>query len=178
MKLRLLLATWLIVSLAGQSKHLTWAEHSALSWDDFNGRAPRTGSEPSAVTDTGFRMQLMCRGGLLDIEIAAEFSPGTSWVRENRKFDRLLKHEQGHFDITELYARRMRKAIREAHIKCEDDRKAEAGGKRAIAALDAAWGRAQKQYDAETDDGLDDEVQDAESDRIAKELAELKEYAR
>jgi hypothetical protein len=178
MKLTIVFIVWFGVSLSGQSKNLTWAVHPELNWDDFQGMPSRAGNEPSAVTDTGFRMQLMCRAGMLDIEIAAEFSPGTSWVRANRKFDRLLKHEQGHFDITELYARKMRRAIREAHIKCEDDRKAEAGGKRAIAALDAAWGRAQKAYDAETDDGLDEEVQDAESERIAKELAELKEYAR
>lgn len=152
---------------------LTWEKHPALSWNDFKGRARRTTGEPSAVTDTGFRVQLECREGLLAIRVEAEFYPSSSWVMAARKSVELLRHEQGHFDITELYARKMRRAIREAKIGCEDDRTAEAAGKKIFEGLDREWEKAEKKYDAETRDGVDLVRQKEASERIARELAEI-----
>jgi hypothetical protein len=157
---------------------LKWTQHPALSWDDFKGRARRTAGEPSAVTDTGFRVQLECHEAALDIRVEVEFYPNSSWVKPGRKSLELLKHEQGHFDLTELYARKMRKAIRDAKIGCEDDRTAEADGKRIFAQLDRDWEKSEKQYDAETMDGTDLVRQAEASAKIAKELAGLGSYAR
>jgi hypothetical protein len=128
------------------------------------------------MTQTGFRMQLVCGGGALGVEGGAEFYPERSWVRPERKTDRLLAHEQGHFDITEVFARRMRKGIREANIGCNDEARAEAEGKRILKELDAEWGKAERAYDAETKNGIDLARQTAASERIARELAELSGY--
>jgi hypothetical protein len=155
------------------SRALTWAEHPRLSWNDFHGRARRNTGEPSAVTATGFRVQLECREGTLDIHVEAEFYGNSSWVKEARKSVELLRHEQVHFDITELYARKLRKAIREARIGCEDDRRAEAAGKKIFEQLDREWEREEKEYDAETRDGTDLVRQKEMSEMIASELAEL-----
>ena len=157
---------------------LTWEQHPALNWNDFKGRARRTAGEPSAVTDTGFRVQLECREGALDIRVAAEFYRNSSWVKPGAKSVELLRHEQGHFDITELYARKMRKAIREGNIGCEDDRRAEAAGKGIFEQLDQQWEKAEKQYDADTSDGTDLGKQKQASARIRGELAELSRYTR
>jgi hypothetical protein len=155
---------------------LRWEQHAALGWDDFKGRARRNSGEPSAVTDTGFRVQLECREGALDIRVEAEFYMRSSWVKAARKSVELLRHEQGHFDITELYARKMRRAIRDAKIGCEDDRRAEAAGKKIFEGLDREWEKAEKLYDAETRDGTDLVRQREASERIARELAELSSY--
>lgn len=159
------------VAVYGQT--FRWEQHPALSWDDFKGRARPTTGEPSAVTDTGFRVQLECRESALDIRVVVEFYPNSSWVKAARKSAELLRHEQGHFDITELYARKMRKAIREAKIGCADDRKAEAEGKRIFDGLDREWERAEKAYDAETKDGTDLRKQKDASGRIGRELGEM-----
>lgn len=155
---------------------LKWREHSALGWNDFKGRARRNTGEPSAVTDTGFRAQLECRGGTLDIRVEAEFYMSSSWVIPGRKSVELLRHEQGHFDMTELYARKMRKAIRDARIGCEDERQAEAAGKRIFDRLDQEWEKAEKGYDAETRDGTDLLRQRLSSEKIARQLAELSDF--
>ncbi len=155
---------------------LTWSEHPALSWNDFQGRARRTSGEPSAVTDTGFRVQLECREDVLDIRVAAEFYPGSSWVKPTGKSPQLLRHEQGHFDITELYARKMRKAIRAAKIGCEDDRQAEAAGKKIFDQLDQQWEKAEKQYDLDTKDGTDLPRQQEALEKIKTDLADLSGY--
>ena len=158
------------------SRILKWDKHPALTWSDFQARPRRTTGEPSAVTDTGFRVQLECRETTLDIRIDAEFYPTSSWVKPPRKSPELLRHEQGHFDITELYARKMRKAIRDANITCEDDRQAEAAGKKIFNQLDQQWEKAEKQYDADTSDGTNPVKQKEASERIAKELAELSRW--
>lgn len=90
----------------------------------------------------------------------------------------MLRHEQGHFDLTEVYARKMKKAIREAKIGCEDDRQAEAAGKKIFDRLDQEWEKAEKGYDAETRDGTDLVRQRVASERIAGELADLSGYAK
>jgi hypothetical protein len=161
----------------GQSE-LSWEQHPKLSWMDFKGGTRKVAGDPTAVTDTGFRTQLMCREGVLDIEIKAEFYPDTSWVKPKEKLATLLKHEQGHFDITELYVRKMRKAIRDAKIQCEDESKAESAGKALLAPLDHEWEKAEKQYDADTKDGTNLVGQNAASHRIASELAALSSYAK
>jgi hypothetical protein len=166
----LVVASLSALSVYGQSA-LTWKEHPVLSWNDFQGRARRNTGEPSAVTDTGFRVQLECREGALDIRVEVEFYPGSSWVKAGRKSVELLRHEQGHFDITELYARKMRRAIREAHIGCE-----EAAGRKIFQGLDREWGKEERRYDVETRDGTDLGREKEELERIARELGELSGY--
>jgi hypothetical protein len=176
----ILIALLTAMAAYGQStpRILRWEQHPALGWDDFKGRARRNTGEPSAVTDTGFRVQLECRGGALDIRVVTEFYVNSSWVKTGRKSAELLRHEQGHFDITELFARKMRKAIRDAKIGCEDDRRAEAAGKRIFDQLDQEWEKAEKQYDAETSDGTDLAKQKEASERIGRELAAISGYRR
>jgi hypothetical protein len=167
-----------IAFLSAQStpRILKWDQHPALNWTDFQGRPRRNTGEPSAITDTGFRVQLECREATLDIRVDAEFYTSSSWVKPPRKSPELLRHEQGHFDLTELYARKMRKAIREASIACKDDRQAEAAGKKIFNQLDQQWEQAEKQYDASTSDGTNLIKQKDASERISKELAEFAPY--
>jgi hypothetical protein len=166
-----LLLSIISAALCGEStQSVTWAQHPKLSWDDFKGHPSKLGREPSAITDTGFRTQLVCRDRILEADSVAEFYPGSSWVKPNRKLASLLKHEQGHFDITEIYARKMSKAIREAKIECADEAKADAAGKKILSGLDKEWEKAEKAYDVETKDGTDAVRQTAASQRIATEL--------
>lgn len=45
------------------------------------------------------------------VDVYAYFSPRQSWYHKDMADDHLLSHEQLHFDITELYARKLRKKI-------------------------------------------------------------------
>jgi hypothetical protein len=54
--------------------------------------------------------------------------------------------------------------------------KAEAAGKEILRPLDDEWEKAERQYDAETKDGIDTARQTAASERIAVELGALSLY--
>jgi hypothetical protein len=154
----------------------TWPQHPRLTWDDFRARPPKSTSYPSAVSDTGFNYQLVCKNGLLDIDAAAFFSPGGSWVRPNGKTPELLRHEQGHFDMAELYALKLRKAIQDGKIGCGDTAKANAAGGNVVGEFQREWQNAERQYEEDTKYGTDLRKQDAASKRIAADLAALSGY--
>jgi hypothetical protein len=108
-----------------------------------------------------------------------------SWVRPNRKNPKakrlLLKHEQGHFDITELYARKLKKAILDASIRCENiaqanDQDEVSRATRIIDQLKMDYTAAHERYDTDTNGGTDPIAQAAASNSIANELASLDLY--
>ena len=152
---------------------LTWTQHPVLTWDDFKGQPPKFVTYPSALSDTGFRYQLVCRDGMLDIEASAFFSPSRSWVKPNDKNPELLKHEQGHYDMAEVYALRLRKAVRDAKISCGDKAKANVAGQKMVAEFQRDWQTAEGQYEGVTRYGTDLAKQEAASNKITSELGAL-----
>lgn len=158
------------VAAHAQSSGFAWPQHSRLTWDDFKGNPPKSASYPSAVSDTGFKYQLVCRNGLLDIDAAAFFSPGGSWVKPDGKTPELLRHEQGHFDMAELYALRLRKAIVDAKIGCADTASANAAGEKMVSEFQEEWQDAERDYEQDTKFGTDLNKQDAASSKIAADL--------
>ena len=163
-------------ALAQSASDLKWQQHPKLSWGDFRGQPPEHVAFPSALSNTGFKFQLMCGGGMLDVDAYAFFSSGGSWVKPGQKTAELLKHEQGHFDMAEVYALRLRKAVRNAGISCDDRARANAAGQRMVVEFQNGWGNAERQYEQDTQDGTDLARQSAASDRIAADLAALKAY--
>jgi hypothetical protein len=153
---------------------LTWTERPALTWDDFKAQPPKSVTYPSALSDTGFKYQLVCRNAMLDVDAGAFFSPSGSWVQPSAKNGELLKHEQGHYDMAELYALRLRKALSDAKIKCDDKAKANTAGEKMVGEFQRDWQNAERQYEEDTRYGTDLAKQSAASTKIAAELAAFK----
>ncbi len=161
----------LLVSACDGPEKFSWENHPTLSWNDFRGTNVRFEPGFAAVTHSGFTAVSNCIDGTLDVRVTAEFYVLTSWVRPNRKTPLVLKHEQGHFDITELYARKVTKAIRNARISCENMAQA-AAVERIADQLKMDLRAAQKQYDTSTKGGPEPDpiAQAAASNSIANEL--------
>lgn len=105
-----------------QENTLPWAWELRLAWSDFHG-APDATSHFAAVTWSGIRYQLQCTGDTLTYAVLAVFDPARSWakpelVRRPYASTLILQHEQVHFDIAELLARRLRQAFAEAGSVC------------------------------------------------------------
>jgi hypothetical protein len=89
---------------------IVWDSATKLTWVDFRGKVDAK-SAFDAATVSGIRYRLSLGGEGLSDTVTAVFYTAESWVR--RGTGGSLIHEQGHFDITEIFARKLRKRIRE-----------------------------------------------------------------
>ncbi len=87
---------------------IPWTVERLLTWDDFKS-PPRTGTDAVASTSTTLGLNYMLKGGQLEYEITCNFSKKRSWGLV--KTDYILAHEQAHFDITELFARKLHQQL-------------------------------------------------------------------
>jgi len=94
-----------------------WAQ-DGLSWNDFKA-APDKNSRFDANTNAGlsFTWGVKNDNGVIELTytVISYFNPHLSWVKMDPGNGSLLKHEQLHFDITELHARKLRKKLAEVN---------------------------------------------------------------
>ncbi|MDP6909549.1 MAG: hypothetical protein QF371_08585, partial [Flavobacteriales bacterium] len=88
---------------------IEWQEERVLKWSDFKGK-PNKLSKNEALTDSGIAISLTCDDEHSEVKVESFFNPYKSWSK-NHTSDYLLEHEQLHFDITELFARKLRKQL-------------------------------------------------------------------
>jgi hypothetical protein len=169
---------WLAISifalfLVGEDERFVdWKPNQKLTWDDFQGLADAE-SEMKAHTQTKINVSWVCDDGDLEYTVQVRFDRQKSWKKELRT-DRLLAHEQGHFDISEIYGRKMRKMLSELENACDlstDEFKTQTG------LVHKEWGDYQKQYDAETNHGIDHGMQDKWEASLVQQLTQLQSFA-
>jgi len=157
---------------------IVWDRARPIRWIDFEGTAPETGAE-GAQTGYSLLYGVTCTGAAFDYDVSAVFLPRRSWVRALVLADpdearRTLRHEQTHFDITEVHARRLRKALHDIYDPCRNGRaEVSVDAERVI----AAEADAQVRYDDETRHGLEAPRQRAWDRDVAGWLSELDAYA-
>lgn len=96
------------------SDTLYWNENRKLAWYDFQG-VPDTNSMSRAVTFSGFVTKSEYTSDTtIRVVISAVFYKKRSWIKEKyRDSLNTLNHEQGHFNITEICARKANAAFRQ-----------------------------------------------------------------
>lgn len=132
-----------------------WAADRPLTWADFDG-PPDVGSPAVALSVYVLSYDVGCEGQVFRARVESTFLPKVSWVRTahllDARADRTLHHEQRHFDLSEVQARRARMAFRALPQPCtvSDDR---------LDAMFEEFGRRdaeiQRRYDRETAHGTD-----------------------
>lgn len=100
----------LVHSTEETEDQLPWANERRLNWDDFLCE-PKRNTDAVALTSTALGITYKVTNGNLDYQILCSFSKKKSWGL--LKTDYILAHEQGHFDITEIYARKLHKELSE-----------------------------------------------------------------
>jgi hypothetical protein len=96
---------------------IAWKASKKLTWDDFQAV---TDSSNYGAAKTSYQIRIIPENVMLDeqdqildyedLTVQAEFNKDRSWSMA--KFDTIvLAHEQLHFDIAELFARKIRKKI-------------------------------------------------------------------
>lgn len=159
---------------------ISWAARRPLTWTDFKGRAPTAASQVVAETAYTLIQGAVCTGSKFDFRVVAAFRPKDSWVRPAMlrtaaDSAHALKHEQTHFDITEIHARRLRRYFSELMAPC---RMSTSDLEASAARIGRDEKAAQAQYDAETDHGRATTQQTRWEKDVAGQLVALARFAK
>lgn len=149
-----------------------------LTWSDFIGE-PDLSRPFHANTSSGmsyaWSMKTMDNEIELVYKVEAFFFPEESWVKGGTGSDHLLVHEQLHFDITELHARKLRKAM------AEFDPMKTQNVKPTLQALykrtEAERAHMQQRFDAETKHSTNVKAQLKWQQFVEEELKKLEQYS-
>jgi hypothetical protein len=108
------IATTLNFAGLQEEEAIEWTAESKLTWKDFKGKAP-SNVRAAATTASGISYEFSTRfeGNemMVDYTVLTFFYPTKSWYKPKICNDLTLVHEQLHFDISELFARKMRKQM-------------------------------------------------------------------
>jgi len=91
---------------------IIWREDIPLSWKDFKGKPERRFAAASTSYDILKSIHTTSDSSIV-IDIKAVFLKKKSWRKKNWVNDLVLQHEQKHFDIVEVFARKLRKSVSE-----------------------------------------------------------------
>ena len=83
---------------------VSWSGNRRLTWDDFQ-CVPVRNTEAVALTSTSLGISYRVKDNQFVYDITCSFSKEHSWGLLKTPY--ILAHEQGHFDITEIYARKL-----------------------------------------------------------------------
>ena len=119
MKISAILITLLLCvtnSMISQEEKMEWDAERQLIWKDFKGK-PEKIKDFVATTNSGVSLAFgsQTKNGITEYttEVATYFYAKSSWYRPGNVSAYILKHEQTHFDISEIFARKLRKTLQE-----------------------------------------------------------------
>lgn len=89
---------------------LRWSTAHRLTWSDYHG-SPDPQSDAAASTTTYLGVDYHFTSNGFSYKIDSRFSKTRSWGLYQTEY--ILSHEQGHFDIAEVFARKLHKKMSE-----------------------------------------------------------------
>jgi hypothetical protein len=182
----------LAVTSAYAAAPIEWSPTVKLTLKDFRNKVPPSTTD-AAHAWVALDVAWECRDGIARSHARAIFDPDQSWWRggtpniwggveeglsrsqlDNRRTSAqrdqdLLQHEQLHFDLTELAARKIRRELDDLARACTTPGSNDAIGN-AVAAIEGAWSDEQARYDKDTDHGTNRVKQRQWELRVRKEL--------
>ena len=181
-------------STASANPPLAWSASRKLTWDDFKGPVPSPAPAFTAESHCTLRAQATAevtsrRSGNAFEAVAriaacgarATFEPDGSWARPAGRSAALLDHEQLHFDLTEIQARKLGRRLStelgnrswtaQGATAAEAENAAQAALQQAVDRVTQeesdALSDANKRYDAETQHGTKPADQARWKERVA-----------
>jgi len=188
------LTTYLLgdVCLRTEIDLLPWDEDRPLTWEDFQGQPPEDVELRDEAAFIRYRLRIQKTNFTLTYNPnthtwKAKIDPATlkvenlmdrsqSWVDPKRRSSRLLKHEQGHFDINEVYRRIVETRLKQLEAEAPTQKEAAEELQRLVdETLDQISRKVeqvQAEYDRETAHGQDQEAQAEWEAKIREWLAD------
>lgn len=165
---------WLLSwqSVQQQPPSIPWSEMRKLSWEDFKAK-PDAASTNAAMTNSIINIEFNFDDTSLDYTISCRFDKNRSWVKV--RTIPVLQHEQGHFDIAEIFARKL---AREMKAYKFNPGSVQNDVNNIYDRIMAVYQQQQQQYDQETDFSRNKDKQAEWLAKIAAELKSLEAFAR
>lgn len=165
-----------LLSAQDKDEKIAWDRDRPLSWSDFKAK-PDILSSYTANTNSGigYSWNYSTASGKPEFEynISCSFYPYRSWVKKPADPGFLLAHEQLHFDISELHARKLNKAMAEY----EPGRTIRLDLRKIYNRIEAERVAMQKQFDHDTRHSENPSAEMAWRKKIAEELKNLSQFA-
>lgn len=163
--LSLCLLFLIATSFQNNDNVIVWSKTRKLTWNDFQGKISndktyevinvyKESEEDAARSRVAIALYYQCEGSKANHTVRAEFEKNNSWYYAKHKTEAALSHEQLHFDITELYARKLRAKLASMKNPCD---KSSVGT--VYQANENAFVEFVKQYDIETSHGVNKQKQ-------------------
>jgi hypothetical protein len=151
---------------------LVWDQNRLLNWDDFRGKPQKRFAAASTHYDMYKTTEQ--KGKEVEVKVEAVFLCDKSWKKMSWCSQSVLDHEQKHFDIDELYARKLRKLIKEQKYSSYEEVKTISDSLYNV--IDKEMDIYQDKYDDETDGSMNGEKQREWQKKIDKEIADLSSH--
>lgn len=137
------------VPAQGSLSSIEWGQ--PIAYEDFEATPSKSDTAAANISVTILLGYSKTKSGALKFKVVAVMEKNESWIKEEFRKHHILKHEQGHFDIAHIYAKRLETTLRQKHYTGND-----------IAALNTIYDRfleemhvLQMRYDRETKGGWD-----------------------
>ncbi|MEI6489462.1 MAG: DUF922 domain-containing protein [Bacteroidota bacterium] len=157
-----------------EEEKIAWRSDTKLEWKDFKGK-PNKASGNAAMTDSGYGFETSeLAEDSIKLTVVNFFYPKSSWVKLDIATPKLLAHEQCHFDITEMFTRKIRKQLlgskfSRATLKSKLEKLFNKNQEQ--------WKEFQEKYDSETEHSKIEKKQLEWQKKVQKELNELDSFS-
>ena len=135
---------------------ISWNANRRLTWDDFQADPEWWNNDIAAITSSVIQYKYSCENGKLNYSVKSIFLMDESWVKKKAKTAHYLAHEQLHFDVTEVFTRKLKEKLSKHTFRCDEVKKFESITKDIL----TDWQNTQKRYDYQTRYSLNKEKQD------------------
>lgn len=152
-----------------EGNEILWSVDRPLTWDDFKG--PNVNAQKKQAAIVGYKLLLETKVNRkqdsVHVTVKALMLKNKSWKLKSTNSNYCLKHEQLHFDIAELYARKLRKQISEI---IPDKKDFNDKLNKLLKSIEKELDATESEYDRETNHSLITEKQEEWDEKIAGEL--------
>ena len=148
---------------------VSWSVNRRLSWEDFKGN-PDHNNPHHALTAANLAVNAVCKDKGFTYQVNCVFLANESWSK-NKESEKLLKHEQLHFDLTEVHARLLRRQLQYLNCTNLKDKLNDT-----VSSAFARWKSEQEAFDTSSKHGLHAENERLWAANVSKRLKALEAY--
>lgn len=166
----------LLLTAQQKEEKIAWDRNRPLTWSDFKAKPdPLSNFTANTNSGMGYGWDYSTISGEPEFtySVSCNFYPQLSWVKKPADPEYLLDHEQLHFDISELHARKLGKILSEY----EPGRTVRLDLRQIYNKMESERIAMQKQFDKETQHSENHDAEMAWRKKIAQELKSLEAYA-